>query len=392
MDKDLEGRAIISGIGRSAIGRRLQRSELDLTVEACRAAIADAGLRPADVDGLIAWPGETPGPPGFTGPSAWRTMDALGLRTTWLSGIAEGPGQLAAVMSACLAVAAGLVRHVLVYRTTAESTGQGGGGRLSEHPVDAGGITGHLQWLRPFGAVSAAHWLALNYQRYLNDFGARREQVGWLAVTQRAHASRNPQAIYRELLTIDDYMAARMITTPFCLFDCDVPVDGSIAIMVSAADYAADAPTPIRIEAIGSALQVRPYWDQWRDPTELAARDAARHLWTRTGLKPADVDVAQLYDGFTFLTLVWLEALGFCGRGEAADFVDGGKRISLGGELPLNTGGGQLSAGRLHGYGHLFEACAQLRGQCEERQVPNAQVALVAAGGGPLGGCLLLTR
>jgi acetyl-CoA acetyltransferase len=125
----------------------------------------------------------------------------------------------------------------------------------------------------------------------------------------------------------------------------------------------------------------------------MAATDAASHLWTRTDLTQADVDVAALYDGFSFLTVVWLEVLGFCKFGEAADFVDGGTRIALDGELPLNTGGGQLSSGRLHGYGHLFEACTQLRGEAEgRRQVTNAQVAVVAAGGGPHGGCLLLTR
>ena len=121
--------------------------------------------------------------------------------------------------------------------------------------------------------------------------------------------------------------------------------------------------------------------------------DAAAHLWTRTDLTPADVDVAALYDGFSFLTLVWLEVLGFCKPGEAAEFVDGGTRIALNGELPLNTGGGQLSAGRLHGYGHLFEACTQLRHEAEgARQVADAEVAVVATGGGPHGGCLLLTR
>jgi len=387
-----ENSAIISGIGRSDIGRRLGRSELSLTVQAARSAITDAGLTPADIDGLVAWPGEYPAPAGFTGPSPWRLKDALRLNLNWHMAAQEGPGQLAAVMSAVMAVHSGLCRHVLVYRACAESTGQSGGGRTSLNPVDDGGITGYLQWLRPFGAVSAANWVALNYQRYLFDTGARREQVAWLPINQRRNAALNPAAIYTEELTVDDYLQSRMISEPLCLYDCDVPVDGAVALVVSAAETAGDAPRPVRIEAIGSAIGRPSGWDQWRSPTDMAATDAAAHLWTRTDLTTADVDVAALYDGFSFLTLVWLEVLGFCRPGEAADFVDGGTRIALNGELPLNTGGGQLSSGRLHGYGHLFEACTQLRNQAQARQVAGAEVALVAAGGGPHGGCLLLTR
>lgn len=388
-----EDSAIIAGIGRSVVGRRLGRSELSLTVEAARAAIADAGLSTADIDGLVAWPGEYPAPPGFTGPSPWRLKDALRLQLNWHLAAQEGPSQLAAVMSAVMAVHSGLCRHVLVYRSCAESTGQGGGGRMSVNPVDDGGITGYLQWLRPFGAVSAAHWVALNYQRYLHDTGAKREQVAWLAINQRRNAVLNPAAIYSEQLTVDEYMASRMIATPLCLYDCDVPADGAVAVVVSAADVARDVPHPVRIEAIGSAIGRPSWWDQWRAPTDMAAKDAAAHLWSRTELTTNDVDVAALYDGFSFLTMVWLEVLGFCGTGEGADFVDGATRIALDGALPLNTGGGQLSSGRLHGYGHLFEACTQLRGQAEgRRQVAGAEVAVVAAGGGPHGGCLLLTK
>ena len=135
-----------------------------------------------------------------------------------------------------------------------------------------------------------------------------------------------------------------MITTPFGLYDCDAPVDGSTAVIVSRAEHAADVDHPVaRVEAVGTALRGRPSWDQWDDLTTMAARDAGAHLWTRTDLTPADVDVAELYDGFSFLTMVWLEALGFCGKGESGPFVEGGGRIALDGDLPLNTNGGQLS-------------------------------------------------
>jgi acetyl-CoA acetyltransferase len=245
----------------------------------------------------------------------------------------------------------------------------------------------------PFAAYSAANWLALYAARYAHEYGLTREQLAQIPLSVRRNAALNPAAVYRDPLTLDDYLAARMISTPFCLYDCDVPVDGSTAVIVSAAETAADAPRPaVRFEAMGSAIRGRPSWDQWDDITTMACRDAAAHLWSRTELTPADVDTAQLYDGFSFLTVAWLEAFGFCGRGEAGDYLNGGKRIGLDGELPLNTSGGQLSAGRLHGFGHLHESVLQLRGEAGERQVAGAQVCATGAGGGPLAGCLLLTR
>jgi acetyl-CoA acetyltransferase len=149
---------------------------------------------------------------------------------------------------------------------------------------------------------------------------------------------------------------------------------------------------PVRIEAIGSALHERHSWDQRADITTMAATDAAAMMWRRTDLTPADVDTVQVYDGFSYLALAWLEAFGFAERGEGARFIEGGERISLGGELPLNTAGGQLSAGRLHGFGLLHEACTQLWNEGGARQVRDARVAAVGIGGGPLGGSLLLTR
>jgi acetyl-CoA acetyltransferase len=171
-------------------------------------------------------------------------------------------------------------------------------------------------------------------------------------------------------------------------------VDGATAVIVSRRDLASDLRRPaIGVEAVGSALHGRPSWEQFDDLTTMAARDAGAMLWRRTDLRPSDVDVAELYDGFSFIALTWLESLGFCGKGEGGPFIEGGKRIALDGEIPLNTNGGQLSGGRLHGYGFLHEACLQLWGEGGERQVPgDPEVAVAAAGGGPLAGCLLLTR
>lgn len=399
MSRAAERQAVISGIGQSAVGRRLGRSALDLTVEAALAAIADAGLTRDDIDGLATYPGGGFGPAGFGGPGTPDVQDALRLRLAWHDGGMEGPAQLRAVIAACTAVATGLARHVLVYRTVTEGTAQGGGHRqgIGGSPQGGGGIprfSGWLQWTLPYGAVSAVNWLAMVASRRMHEFGLTREELGGLAVSTRAHAARNPHAIYRDPLTLDDYLAARMISTPLCLFDCDAPCDGATAVVVSHRDHAADAPHPVvGVHAVGTALRGRPSWDQFDDMTTMAARDAAAAMWARADVGPGDVDVAELYDGFSILTLVWLEALGFCGRGESGPFVVGGRRIGLDGALPLNTAGGQLSGGRLHGFGLLHEACVQLRHQGGERQVPGGpEVAVVANGGGPLAGSMVLTR
>ena len=402
VEPPLERRAIISGIGQSDVGRHLGRTDIDLTVDACLAAVADAGLTRDDIDGLATYPGMGAGPPGFGGPSSPEVQDALRLRLNWHDGGGEGPGQMRAVIAACLAVASGLARHVLVYRTVSESTAQGSGGRQGIGGGGGGGgaprFSGFLQWSLPFGAVSAVNWLALVAERRVYEFGLTREQLGQIAVNGRRNAALNPKAVYRDPLSLDGYLAARMISTPLCLFDCDAPSDGSTALVVSHRDYAPDTPHPAcHVNAVGTALRGRASWDQFDDPTTMAARDAAASMWERTELRPADVDVAQLYDGFSILAMVWLEALGFCGRGESGSFVEDGVAISRQGVLPLNTAGGQLSGGRLHGFGLIHEACVQLRGQGGDRQVFRRgdslpEVAAVSNGGGPIAGTLLLTR
>ena len=223
-------------------------------------------------------------------------------------------------------------------------------------------------------------------------YGTTKEQLGWLAINSRRNAGLNPRAAYREPMTMEDYLASRPVSTPFGLFDCDVPIDGSVALVVSHADYTADCPNrAVAVEAIGGAYGSGG-WFHRDDFPKMASSEAAAEMWSRTDLTPSDVNVAELYDGFTFLTFAWLEALGFCADGEAGPFVEGATRIALDGALPLNTYGGQLSAGRMHGYWLLHEACLQLRGQAGDRQLARRpEVAAVAAGGGPIAGCMLLT-
>ncbi len=401
MTEILERRAALTGIGQSDVGRRLNRDPLELTLDACLAAIEDAGLTRKDIDGLATYPGMLLGAPGFSGAGITDVHDALRLNLNWFTGGAELPGQLGAVINACLAVACGLAKHVLCFRSVWESTAQGSGGRA---PIGGGAGEGGgrppravgsmMEFTLPFRAYSAANWVALAAQRHFHEYGTTREQLAQIAINARKNAAGNPKAVYKDPMTLESYFAARMISTPFCLFDCDVPVDGATAMIVSRADLARDLRRPpLRVEAVGSALHGRPSWDQFDDLATMAMRDAGAMLWTRTVLKPADVDVAELYDGFSFLALAWLEGLGFCRKGEGGPFIEGGKRIALDGDLPLNTSGGQLSGGRLHGFGFLHEACLQLWGEGGARQVPGGpRVAVAAAGGGPLAGCLLLTR
>lgn len=386
-----EGKAVITGIGQSEVGRSLARSGLSLTAEACLGAVADAGLTPDDIDGVATFPGADNKDPGYAGAAAGEVIDALGLKVEWYKGEAETSGQLGPVMSACMAVATGVARHVVCFRTVTEGSAQRGKGRRA---VVSGETKAHhwSEWCMPFGA-RPPNLLALYAQRYMHDYGLTREQLGQIALNSRRNAARNPKAIYRQPLTLDEYLSARMISTPFCLYDCDVPVDGSTAVIVSRSDAVARlARPPIQVESIGSAVKSRYAFGQGRlDDTPV--RDSGAMMWRETSLRPSDVDVAEIYDGFSFLTLEWLEALGFCETGGAGRFIDGGERIALEGELPIATNGGQLSAGRLHGMGFLHEACVQLWGEGGERQVPGSpRVAVAAAGGGIFGGCMLLRR
>jgi acetyl-CoA acetyltransferase len=391
-----EKHAIISGLGISRIGRKTGIPGAELTIEAARSAIEDAGLAPNDIDGIASF-GDTP----FD-----EVTDALGLQATDVTVGFDTGGVLIPVMSAFRAVSERRARNVLVYRTVAMLGGSMNQSAspmlnpLASPPVEPR-LPGTRRKLRPFEDIdelvaahsySAANWLAMHCRRHMELYGTTKEQLGWLAINSRHNAGLNSRAAYRDPMTMDDYLGARPVSLPFGLFDCDVPIDGSIALVVSHADYAAGCPNPaVKVEAIGGAYGSGG-WFHRDDFPKMASVEAANEMWSRTDLTPSDVNVAELYDGFTYLTFAWLEALGFCADGEAGPFVEGATRIALDGALPLNTYGGQLSAGRMHGYWLLHEACLQLRGQAGERQVAQRpEVAVAAAGGGPIAGCMLLT-
>lgn len=375
---------IVAGLGISRIGRKTGIPALELTVEAARIAIADAGLTVADIDGVSTM-GDTP---------PHEAAAALGIESRYWGGGFDTGGLLSPFMSAVVAVSEGRARHVLVYRTVQM---MGGTVMPSSTPTPpsaaANSVMGDMGPLLAYHAYSAANWLAMHCRRHMHLYGTTKEQLGWLAVSSRDKSKLNPLAVLRDQpMTMDDYLAARMITTPFGLYDCDIPIDGAIAVVVSVPEHAAGCPSPpITVAAMGGSPGTGG-WTQRPDYPAMASVEAAKDLWSNTDLTPADVDIAELYDGFTFLTFAWLEALGLCDPGGAGPFVEGGSRIALDGELPLNTYGGQLSAGRMHGYWVLHEACVQLRGQAGERQVSRRpEVAVVSNGGGPIAGCVLLT-
>jgi acetyl-CoA acetyltransferase len=386
-----EERVLISGVGQSAIGRQVDRSGLQLTLDAIGAAVADAGLTMDDIDGLAMFPGGgTANLPGYAGGNLYEVQDALRVTTTWRQGLVEGLAL--PFYGAAMAVATGQARHAVVWRTVKEgSAARAAGGRPAYGSVKPA-AEGPLAWLLPVGMLSPVVQVAPYAARYMHEYGVRREQLAWIPVTQRAWAALNPDAVYTRPLSVPEYLEGRMISTPISLYDCDVPCDGSTAIVVSAIETAADLRAPVRLEAVAGVVDGRPSWEQWQDMGRVGYATAAA-LWNRTSLRPADVDVAQLYDGFTIEAVWWLEAMGFCGTGEAGDFVAGGSRIGPGGALPLNTWGGQLSGGRLHAaFGHTAEAVRQLRGEAGPRQVPGASVAAVTNAGGYEAGAALLTR
>ena len=390
-----EKNTCISGIGQSAIRRQPQEYPFELALQACEAAVADAGLQLSGIDGVATWP-DTPAGVG-AGSAAASIADvvaSLGLSVSWHSN-GSMAAQLSPIMNAVSAISAGYATHVLCWRSLGERSvnvhgravaAVGGNPRLRPE--------GYMAYMLPYWAMSAATWCAVHASAHMHRYGTTKEQMGAIPINQRKNAALNEKAIYRDPISMQDYLASRAVCTPFNILDCDVPCDGTTAFVVSRLDTQPDLRgDPLLIEAIGAGTGDR--IDTWlgrSDFPKMAMHDAAKGMWQRTDLKPADVDTAHLYDGFSFLAMLWLEAMGFCGEGESGAFIEGGERIALSGDLPMNTNGGQLSEGRLHGFGHLHEACLQLRGEAGARQVADVQVSAIGTGGGNFGGAMLLRR
>jgi acetyl-CoA acetyltransferase len=384
---DAKNKVAFVGVGQSRIARNQDRPMGALAVDACLAALSDAGLTVADIDGLSTFegPADLAGSiPGVTGvPVEWM-VDALGVEQVdwWATG---GGNISSAIGFAIQALANDCCKYVLVWKAMRQPRA-----RVRLDASGAGGeplrVEGRNAYLLPYGVADATTHFAPAYMRYMQKYGARREHMAAYALTMRSNAGRNPAAIFRDRpLDFDEYMSCRMISDPLCLLDCDIPVDGAGAVVLARADLAADLKqSPAFVTAFGSGG-----WDWRLVPPALwasgTARNAGRTLWESTDLKPTDMDAAMLYDGFSPDIYWWLEGFDFCGEGEAFEWIQDG-RIALGGELPVNTFGGQLSEGRLHGIGHWIEGIRQIQGRADDepgdaaRQVPGAENVLVATG------------
>ncbi|MEU3751814.1 lipid-transfer protein [Streptomyces olivoreticuli] len=376
----LGGRAAVVGIGATEFSKDSGRSELALAAEAVRAALADAGLTPADVDGLVTFTMDTS--PEIT------LAQAVGIgELTFFSRVHYGGGAACAtVQQAALAVATGVADVVVCYRAFNERSGRRFGAGVQRREPSAEGVA--LGWALPYGLLTPASWVAMGARRYLHTYGLEPEVFGHVAVTDRRHAATNPAAYFHgRPITLADHAASRWIAEPLRLLDCCQETDGGQALVVTSAERARTLPHPPAVvvaAAQGAGRAQEQMTSFYRDGlTGLPEMGVvARQLWRTGGLTPEEIDVAILYDHFTPYVLMQLEEFGFCGPGEGAAFVASDA-------LPLNTHGGQLGEGYLHGMNGIAEAVRQLRGTAVN-QVDGAERVLVTAGAGvPTSGLLL---
>lgn len=358
----------VAGIGTTAQGKLPGRTPLDLGIEAFKRALDDAGLRKNDIDGLLTMPGTT-SPEGSL--HFLRFGEAVGLNPRFSTSMTMG-GATAGILlqTAAMAIHAGQANTVAcVFGDTAKT----GGVRFNR----ASG--GELSW-GLWGMMGAAANSAVAADRHMHRYGTTSRQLAEVAVACRHHASLNPDAVMRAPIDIDDHQNSRMIVRPLRLLDCCLISDGGVCLIVTSAERARDlAKPPVLIAGFGQAhtAQTLECEDWWYVPHQ---KRALRDAFEMAGCGPQDIKVAQLYDNFTISVLLWLEHAGFCGEGESGAFVEGG-RIRLGGDLAVNTAGGNLSESYMEGWLHLVEGVRQVRSECGDRQAADAQLCLVTGRG-----------
>jgi acetyl-CoA acetyltransferase len=386
----LSGRAAIVGIGATEFSKDSGRSELRLAAEAVRAALADAGLQPSDVDGLVTFTMDN-----NTEIAVARELGVPSLK--FFSRIQYGGGAACAtVQQAAMAVATGVADVVVCYRAFNERSGHRFGQvstALAAAPTSSGI---DASWSYPMGLGTPAANVAMVARRYMHVFGATSEDFGRVAVADRRHAANNPNAFfYGKPITLADHQNSRWIAEPLHLLDCCQESDGGVAIVVTSAERARDLPQRpviVRGAAQGSGADQYVMTSYYRDAmTGLPEMGlVGDQLWSQAGIAPEDVQVAILYDHFTPFVLIQLEELGFCDRGEARHFIADGA-IEIGGRLPINTHGGQLGEAYIHGMNGIAEAVRQIRGT-SVNQVPDVSHVLVTAGTGVPTSGLILSR
>lgn len=390
MSHPLRSQVAVVGVGYSELSRNSDRSVGSHALQACRNAIVDAGLSKEDIDGVGAifatdlptvWPG--------------YVIDGLGLPSvSWTT--CTFPPSINVVIDGVQGVYSGMCRYALCYHAKYrwDTTSAAARNDPMRKAPWRGTVDGSLssQMVAPYGG---GHPFAAAMQRYMHLYGTERKHFGMVAVNNRTNAVRNPRAVFREPITMDDYLASRTIADPFCLYDMDTPIDGGMAVVLTLAERAHDHPhRPVLVEAIAngaapqSDLMLHP--DSFAEPFE----HLVATLWDRSGLRAEDMDVVNLYDGFSILTLGWIDAV-FAGRGGAGPFLQDSWReeeadLRFLGRIPMSPHGGNLSEGRLQGFGHVNEAVLQLRGEAGPTQIDGAQRALVTNGLNPICGGMVL--
>ena len=372
------GRTAIVGIGQTEFSKRAGRSETQLAAEAISAAVADAGIDPRAVDGLVSYT--------IDPVEEVELVRALGLPLVgWSSRVPYGGGGSQGVLQHAVgAVVAGFADVVVCYRAIkARSGNRFGAAQVAGRPSSSHAGTTAMQWCSPYGVLTPASWMALNVVRYMHTFGVTNEDFGRAVVQLRAYAATNPNAHFQgRPITLDDHQASRWVAEPAIrLFDCCQETDGAAAVVVTSTERAADTPAPVAIAGAASAalFEEEIASDHYRGDLSVMEGSVAlaRRLFDGTGIGRDDVDVAMVYDAFSPLLLMQLEGLGFCGPGEAKDFVADGN-LGPRGSLPCNTNGGLIGEGYIHGLNLTLEAVRQLRGTASN-QLAAPRTALVAA-------------
>ena len=382
------------GVGYSTTGRRTGLNRRQLVAQAAKKAMEDCGITPEQIDGVVLHAGVAGAePPGLDWIDALDVAQMLGITPiTFYNSDQGGPAYFHAAISAIAAIQSGQAHTVLTVRVINQRLSSAEERDSVQGPMR---ISGDSQFTMPFGSVTPIQTIAaLPAQRHMERYGTTEEQFGAHVIAQRANAVLNDEAIMRDPLTMDDYLNSRYVSKPVRLLDCDYPVDSASAVIYTTEERSRDfAKKPVFVESAAlSATDILPAgFEKLHDLNMNSPYHAAKTLWSRTDLKPSDVDCAQLYDGFTIIVFQWLEALGFCGEGEAGSFVESGA-TRLDGSLPVNTDGGACNVGRRHGANFCIESIRQLRGnESGARQVKDAEVAVWANATGPFSGAVLMT-
>ena len=387
-------RPVFIGAGNTKAVRYGNRSLSSLANEAGMKAIADAGLEPKDIDGISVYPlvpsSNARNIPGYDIVDYQHMMHILPLENVRWYCNSLGVMAVTSVIEAANALGSGAVNYVMVYRALHHPAGE----RYNQSRP--GPAPDSCQWGRPYGQGAAGgQHQALNYHRYLEKYGAKREEMATYILNANRNAQLNEYAVWNgRTITYEDYVNARMITWPMCLFDNDMPVDEAGAVVMTTEDRAKDTPHPGGYIAGYATIPynlTRPNLVQTLEEQYEAGYLTAKNLYESAGMKPEDVDLIHVYDGWSPMVWPWLEAFGFCGQGEAHEWIQGG-RIALEGSNPLNTSGGNMGEGRLHGWAHIRETAQQMMGTAGPRQLKKLDVALCEVGPFANGAAFLCTR